>query len=209
MIARTLILTLLSITRLLSFELPANSTQCLLGVATDWNTSKVSLTLFEKKAGTWMPVSEPWPARLGKNGLVWGLGISPAQAGAVKKEGDMRSPAGVFAIGGAWGYAPSIRKQPKMAYRQVTSHDLWVEDPASPSYNRNLILDHEPATPWELKQQMKQTDPVPRSNFSSPTMRRQTWFPTPARRSFFISGGMLSAAPPLVAPPWIRRNFTA
>jgi L,D-peptidoglycan transpeptidase YkuD (ErfK/YbiS/YcfS/YnhG family) len=160
MIARTLILTLLSITRLLSFELPANSTQCLLGVATDWNTSKVSLTLFEKKAGTWMPVSEPWPARLGKNGLVWGLGISPAQAGAVKKEGDMRSPAGVFAIGGAWGYAPSIRKQPKMAYRQVTSHDLWVEDPASPSYNRNLILDHEPATPWELKQQMKQTDPV-------------------------------------------------
>lgn len=70
----------------------------------------------------------------------------------------MRSPSGVFTLGGVWGYQAAIRKHPKLFYRQVTSRDLWVEDPASPQYNRNVILDHEPASPWEKKQQMKQND---------------------------------------------------
>jgi len=45
-----------------------------------------------------------------------------------------------------------------MFYRQVTPRDLWVEDPASPHYNRHLILEQVPSTPWEKKQQMKQND---------------------------------------------------
>ena len=47
-----------------------------------------------------------------------------------------------------------------MFYRQVTARDLWIEDPSSPEYNRNVVLDHDPATPWEKKQQMKQADPA-------------------------------------------------
>ncbi len=96
---------------------------------------------------------------LGKNGLSWGLGLQPAYAApAVKKEGDGRTPAGVFRIGGAWGADAQIRKHPKLAYRQVTSRDLWVEDPASPLYNQHVVLPHEPSTAWEKKQQMKQND---------------------------------------------------
>ena len=52
----------------------------------------------------------------------------------------------------------SIRKNPKLFYRQVTSRDLWIEDPASPNYNRHVVIDHEPATAWEKKQQMKQAN---------------------------------------------------
>jgi len=142
-----------------AFELPADSSQCLVGIADDWNTSKVTLTLYQKKGDQWVPVGESWSGRLGKSGLVWGLGISPNPAGAViKKEGDQRSPAGVFRIGGAWGYDKAIEKNPKLPYRQVTTRDLWVEDPQSPSYNKNVILDREPATEWEKKQQMKQGD---------------------------------------------------
>ena len=81
-------------------------------------------------------------------------------AATTTQEGDWRSPAGVFAIGGAWGYDATIAKCPLLSYRQVTSRDLWVEDSESPQYNRNVILDHEPATPWEKKQQMKQSDPA-------------------------------------------------
>jgi len=158
---RILLLSLFAILPAAAFELPANSTQCLVGTAESWDNSTVTLCLYQKQGDTWKPRSAPWKARLGKSGLVWGKGIHPVPAGAVtKREGDNRSPAGVFAIGGAWGYEPAIRKQAALPYHQVTSRDLWVEDPASPKYNYNVTLDHEPATPWEKKQQMKQTDPV-------------------------------------------------
>lgn len=142
-----------------AFELPAASTQCIVGVADDWNSSKVTLTAFEKRNGQWQPALGPWPGRLGKKGMIWGLGLHPNPAGAaLKKEGDWRAPAGVFRIGGAWGYDTSIRKHPKLFYRRITAQDLWVEDSKSPHYNRHLILDHKPSTSWEKKQQMRQGD---------------------------------------------------
>lgn len=142
-----------------AFQLPPGSTQVLVGISDGWNDSTVTLRFYEKTAGKWQPAGEAWKARLGKNGLIWGKGMHPVPAGAAtKKEGDKRSPAGVFSIGGAWGYDASIRKHPELYYRQVTPRDLWVEDPASPQYNRNVILDRDPATAWEKKQQMKQND---------------------------------------------------
>lgn len=142
-----------------AFELPASSSQCVVGTAKDWNTSHVTLRLYQKDGGKWKQVGPSWNGRLGKSGLVWGSGLHPVPAGATTKhEGDNRAPAGVFSLGGAWGRDAGIKKNPKLPYRQVTSRDLWVEDPASPSYNRNVILDHEPATAWEKKQQMKQKD---------------------------------------------------
>ncbi|MES2474189.1 MAG: L,D-transpeptidase family protein [Verrucomicrobiota bacterium] len=142
-----------------AFQLPANSSQCLVGTADGWDSSHVTLSYFEKSGGQWKPVGAPWKGRLGKTGLVWGKGLSPVPSGAAtKREGDNRSPAGVFALGGAWGYDASIQKNPKQFYRQVTSRDLWVEDPKSPLYNQFVELDHEPATAWEKKQQMKQGD---------------------------------------------------
>lgn len=142
-----------------AFQLPKNSSQCLVGVADGWNDSHVTLTYYEKSGGQWKAVGDSWKARLGKNGLVWGRGLNPVPRGAtVKTEGDNRSPAGVFALGGAWGYAASIRKNPAQFYHQVTSRDLWVEDPSSPKYNQFVVLDHDPGTAWEKKQQMRQND---------------------------------------------------
>ena len=144
-----------------AFELPAASTQCLVGIADQWDSSSATLQLYRKSGGKWQPDGDAWKARLGKSGLIWGSGIQPVPTGAAtKKEGDWRSPAGVFTLGGVWGYESAIRKNPKLFYRQVTSRDLWIEDPESPKYNCNVILDHEPTTAWEKKQQMKQEDPA-------------------------------------------------
>ncbi len=144
-----------------AFELPSSSRQCLVGIADSWDSSSATLRFYRKSRGEWKPDGEAWKARLGKSGLIWGSGLHPVPVGAAtKKEGDWRSPAGVFAIGGAWGYESTIRKNPNLFYRQITSRDLWVEDPSSPQYNRNVILNHEPATRWEKKQQMKQDDPA-------------------------------------------------
>lgn len=142
-----------------AFELPANSSQCIVGVADGWNSSHVTLTFYEKRKGTWVVAGPSWNGRLGRSGLIWGLGMHPNPKGApLKQEGDMRSPAGVFDLGGAWGYDRSVKKHPKLPYRQVTTRDLWDEDPKSPTYNRNIILDREPSSPWEKKQQMRQND---------------------------------------------------
>ena len=144
-----------------AFNLPSNSTQCLLGLADSWDSSHATLQLFQKSANQWQPQGEAWKARLGKNGLIWGRGLHPLPKNAlIKKEGDMRSPAGVFSIGGAWGFDPSIRKHPLLPYRKVTPQDLWVEDPSSTRYNQHLVLDRPPSSAWEKKQQMKQSDPA-------------------------------------------------
>jgi L,D-peptidoglycan transpeptidase YkuD (ErfK/YbiS/YcfS/YnhG family) len=144
-----------------AFELPAASGQCVVGIADGWNSSTATLRFYQKTGGRWVQQGASWQARVGKNGLVWGLGLHPVPKGAaVKSEGDLRAPAGVFAIGGAWGNQATIRKHRQLYYRQVTSRDLWIEDPASPQYNRNVVLDHEPTTAWEKKQQMKQADPA-------------------------------------------------
>lgn len=156
-----LVLTLAALSRVAAFELPKESSQCIVGIGETWDSSTATLRFYEKSGGNWQKVGESWSARLGKKGMIWGLGLHPVPKGAAtKKEGDWRAPAGVFDIGGAWGYDASIRKHPQLFYRQVTPRDLWVEDPSSPHYNRHLILERDPSSPWERKQQMKQSDPA-------------------------------------------------
>lgn len=141
-----------------AFELPPDSTQCVVGIAPAWDSSKVTLRTYEKRDGRWRLALGPWPGRLGREGLIWGRGLHPAPPGASKREGDWRAPAGVFRIGGVWSYEPDVRRHPELFHRRITSRDLWVEDAGSPHYNRHLVLDHEPRTPWEKKQQMRQGD---------------------------------------------------
>ncbi len=144
-----------------AFEIPRSSTQCIVGIAENWNSSHATLQLHQKTNGKWQPVGPSIPARLGKSGLAWGLGLHPTPSGAtLKKEGDWKAPAGVFTLGGAWGFATDIKRHPKLPYRRVTPRDLWVEDPQHAAYNRHLILPHDPQSTWEKKQQMKQTDPA-------------------------------------------------
>lgn len=156
---RILFILALSCAAAQGFELPAKSTQAVVGVTTGWQSSHVTIYLYEKQKGGWKTVAGPWQGRVGKSGLAWGRGLHPHPKGTpLKKEGDWKAPAGVFHIGGAWGYPRSIKKHSLLPYRQVTSRDLWVEDPKSPNYNRHLVLDHEPKAAWEKKAQMRQGD---------------------------------------------------
>ncbi len=144
-----------------AFELPAASQQCLVGITDGWDSTSATLRLYQKSGTSWKPVAGPWKTRLGKMGLAWGIGLHPVPRGAsTKREGDWKSPAGVFSIGGVWGYQPAIQKHPKLPYVRITPRHLWVEDPESPSYNRGIVLDHDPASAWEKKQQMRQNDPA-------------------------------------------------
>jgi len=143
---------------------PDDCRQLVVGITEGWNDSHATLMIYERKAGgKWRAEGASWKARVGRDGLAWGRGLHtvPRNPGAgTKREGDMRAPAGMFALGGVWGYEPQVRRHPKMPYRQVTPRDLWVEDPESPQYNRHLILPRDPETTWEKKAQMKQDEPA-------------------------------------------------
>ncbi len=136
--------------------------QLVVGIAPSWDASTVEVRRFERRAGgTWTAVGAAWPGRLGRKGLAWGRGLHPVPAGErTKAEGDLRSPAGVFRLGPAFGYAAEVARRPSQRYVQVGPRDLMVDDPDSPLYNRWVRLDRDPATPWELEQQMEQTDPA-------------------------------------------------
>ena len=143
-------------------SVPTNCSQAVIGIAEGWNSSHVTLSVVEKNAsGQWVRVLGPFKGRLGRNGLVWGLGIhaTPGRA-TVKREGDGRSPAGVFAIGGLWVTNKNyVKHHRSIPYVKVGPNDLWVSDVNYPKlYNRHIRLDHPARTEWELREQMRQTD---------------------------------------------------
>jgi L,D-peptidoglycan transpeptidase YkuD (ErfK/YbiS/YcfS/YnhG family) len=69
-----------------------------------------------------------------------------------KREGDGKSPTGIFPLGLAFGYDPSVKT--KMPYRQATDDDFWVDDVNSEDYNR-WVTGRPNAASWE---KMKRDD---------------------------------------------------
>jgi L,D-peptidoglycan transpeptidase YkuD (ErfK/YbiS/YcfS/YnhG family) len=146
-----------------TWSLPSESSQLIVGIASDWNSSKVTLRRFERQGTSWRIVGKPFPGRLGVKGLVWGRGVHPrTDEMSDKAEGDGRAPAGAFTLGLSFGYEEKWKAKTKLPYVKVGTRDLLVEDPSSDLYNKYVRLDREPSTAFEKKQQMKQNDPVHR-----------------------------------------------
>ncbi len=109
--------------------------QMVLVTTAGWDADAGTLRTFERDAtGAWREQGAAAPVSIGRAGSAWGLGLHPAQPGGpVKREGDGRSPAGVFAIGEAFGYADEAATALPYAQMQATSWCMDVVD--SPYYN--------------------------------------------------------------------------
>ncbi|MEI7035590.1 hypothetical protein [Fulvimonas yonginensis] len=113
----------------------AKARQMVVVTTADWDADHGMLRTFERSAGGWKEVGAPAPVTIGKAGAAWGLGLNaPRQDGPVKREGDLRSPAGVFDIGEAFGYAATAATA--MPYRALSASDWCVDVSGSPHYNR-------------------------------------------------------------------------
>jgi L,D-peptidoglycan transpeptidase YkuD (ErfK/YbiS/YcfS/YnhG family) len=95
--------------------------------ATNRDASSVLATIdaLERRNGVWHLVFRPFTGSIGKMGFA---------AIDKKKEGDGKSPSGIFPLGIAFGYEPSVVT--KMPYRQATDDDFWVDDVNSEDYNK-------------------------------------------------------------------------
>lgn len=116
-------------------------------VSTDgWDATRGTLRRFARDgAGAWQAVGEAQPIVVGRNGSGWGFGLNPAPQATIaagdpiKTEGDGRAPAGVFAIGTAFGYAADA--DTALPYQAMDAGDWCIDVSGSPLYNRLVDVD--------------------------------------------------------------------
>ena len=112
--------------------------QLVVVTTTDWNATTGTLHAFERNGdGRWRETTPAFTVNVGRSGSGWGLGLHDARdqgAGPVKREGDGRAPVGVFAIGSAFGYAPTLTTG--LGYQAMQANDWCIDVPDSPLYNQ-------------------------------------------------------------------------
>jgi D-alanyl-D-alanine dipeptidase len=141
----------------------ARSTQMIVVTTSEWNAVEGRLRRYERATEhkKWRPVGAPISIVVGKNGLGWGIGVIATDdsdvrvtSDPVKREGDGKSPAGVFALGTSFGYASQPLPGLKMPYLNLTPSIECVDDPGSKHYNR--IVDRSLVVPdWNSSEHMR------------------------------------------------------
>ncbi|MFM7520863.1 MAG: L,D-transpeptidase [Planctomycetota bacterium] len=111
--------------------------QVLVVVTRSWEATNGVATWLGRQPGSAWTEAGSGSVTVGRAGCGWGLGLHPdGLEGPAKREGDGRSPAGVFTIGAAFGAAPAL--DTGLAYRPLDGDDWCIDVPASPLYNRTV-----------------------------------------------------------------------
>ncbi|MCX6847865.1 MAG: L,D-transpeptidase family protein [Verrucomicrobia bacterium] len=142
-------------------DLPASCTQALLVLAESDRATTGNLWMLERvsAAEDWKAAGGPIPVSLGRSGLAWGVGEHRAQAPSgfrMKKEGDGCSPAGIFRIPYAFGYA-STAPDLNVKYAPVTPTLIGVDDGKSKYYNQ-VIETAGVSVDWDSHETMLRED---------------------------------------------------
>ena len=119
------------------------NTELLVVVNKGWDDLQGTLYAFKKQHHRWV-LQFSNPIVLGSKGLGLGDGLIqlPLTGAPVKHEGDKKSPAGIFTIGTAFGYADK-KDAAWIKNRYVQAFDtlICVDDPQSVNYNKLVDKD--------------------------------------------------------------------
>lgn len=146
-----------------SSPIPSTANDLLTVVVDDWSATRATLTRYHRGDHGWQRIGEPWPGVIGYTGAAWGSGLHGDGApsghpGPRKREGDGKSPAGVFMLTSAFGYAATAPKNTKLPYTAALDAS-WqcVDDPKSTRYNQ--IFDSRGVTrDWKSAEPMRRGD---------------------------------------------------
>jgi L,D-peptidoglycan transpeptidase YkuD (ErfK/YbiS/YcfS/YnhG family) len=119
------------------------SKQIIFATSRDPSSFLVTIHAVERTDGVWRLVFPAFTGSIGEMGFA---------AVDEKREGDGKSPSGIFPLGFAFGYDPSV--ETKMPYRQAIDDDFWVDDVNSENYNQ-WVKGEPRAASWE---KMKRDD---------------------------------------------------
>src|SRR5687767_14010219 len=145
------------------FEALAESRQVILVTTSGWNEINGEMRLYERDAvnDDWNAAGQKITVAVGRNGMAWGSGLHGGAigAGVTKQEGDGRSPAGVFSLGSAFGYAPPEQAgEVKLPYVQAVATLECVDDPQSAYYNRMIDPASVENPDWNSAERMRRDD---------------------------------------------------
>jgi D-alanyl-D-alanine dipeptidase len=142
--------------------IPARATQLVMVLSEGFADWHAQVQRYERKPGEpFRRVGPALPAVLGAAGYGWGNGLHgrgapPGRQGPTKREGDLRSPAGVFGLGTVHGYAASPGAL-RLPYRRATADLRCVDDPSSPYYNQ-IVSITETGERWRSAEHMRRED---------------------------------------------------
>lgn len=139
------------------------SRQLVLVTTGGWDAVDGEMKLYERDSidDQWKAVGEKIPVVVGRNGMAWGIGLhgDAIGKGPVKQEGDGRSPAGVFDLSSAFGYAPREQAgEVKLPYVQAVATLECVDDPQSAHYNRIIDRASVENPDWKSSERMRRDD---------------------------------------------------
>ena len=122
------------------------SKQILVVKTPNFDVIQGTLTAYEwdEKAQKWQPLTETIPVVVGGKGIAWGAGLQDAAFNQLpfKKEGDKKSPAGIFYLSTLFGYEAKAKLGAlKMPYFQADSSIFCVDDGKSKYYNQIVDAD--------------------------------------------------------------------
>lgn len=142
-----------------------DATQLVVVTTAAWDATSGVLRRFVRAdvRAAWRQEGPPVPIVVGRTGLAWGVGFDAhaapgsATAGPVKVEGDGRSPAGIFPLTRAFGFAPadSVRDL-RLPYVRLTPDIECVDDTASSRYNAIVDRGRVPAVDWKSSERMRE-----------------------------------------------------
>lgn len=130
--------------------------QLLVVTTNDWESKQGSLQLFEKVEGEWVVASEVIPVVVGQKGMAWGIGFHALASNyALKAEGDLKAPAGIFSLGSAFGFSPNSEMvHLKVDYFPLSEFTEAVDDPQSLYYNC-IVNSEEVVCDWNSSEKMR------------------------------------------------------
>jgi L,D-peptidoglycan transpeptidase YkuD (ErfK/YbiS/YcfS/YnhG family) len=118
------------------------SEQLIFSTNRDASSFLVTIHVLEKNGGIWKRVFPAFNGTIGRKGFA---SIDK------KKEGDGKSPTGIFPLGMVFGHSPSAVT--RMPYRQATENDFWVDDANSEDYNKWVKGQPKAASMEKMKRQ--------------------------------------------------------
>jgi L,D-transpeptidase catalytic domain len=146
-----------------SLTVPDESLQLVVVSNAQWDDTLGQMHRFERESPShdWTKVGHTVVVNLGRTGLAWGesplmKGLTFAPDALHKREGDGRSPAGVFPILRAFGHPapPQGYQASNLPFLDITDEQC-VDDKNSPFYNRVVKPSEVGGVSWKSAEQMK------------------------------------------------------
>lgn len=115
----------------------AESLQAVVVTTKDWDTTSGTARLYERRSRSekWNAVGESFAVVVGRTGLAWSQDSAPERAMQFKKEGDGKSPAGMFPLTFVFGTATKP-EQLTFPYTRLEKFTECVDDAKSTHYNK-------------------------------------------------------------------------